>query len=253
MSTMDLTKVLTFLLLLVLSLCGCGGGSSGTAIGPGGGEAKTFSGVVIGTDGTEVGFTVVKLLNTDEIVVADEAGAFELNSAEFQGGQAILEVTTPRGISTEIAVPASTNGQSTVELSIVIDQSSVTAALLDQTLRAKVVRNCSPFFLNTRTIRQTAPLPEDIVCTLEVQIKESGLPVSGAIFELEHRGCDVNAPWNFSGRASTGESGPGTGEIEFVFHNDQRHCVYRVRGPIAPGTVAVSTQIHTLRKQEFDD
>ena len=245
-------KYQLLIFFLVTSLLSCGGGSSGTAVGtPSGKKVTNFSGIVLSQDGNGVAFTPVALLNTEDITVTDEAGSFELTS-EFNGGDAAFAIGEG-ALDTVVVVENLPENAQQVELSILFNSDSETASLLSLTLRARIVRDCNAFFLNTRTIRQTTPLAEGVQCTVEVEIKSDGVPVDDLLFELQHRGCSVNAPWQFSGVSKTGSSGPGIGELTFPFRNDEKHCVYRIIGPLnRRDTIAVSAQIQTLRKQEFD-
>lgn len=245
------TKII--FLVFLMSYASCGGGSSGTALGPPNTEREVkFSGVVITNEGRELAFAKITLLNTDQSVLTDEAGAFELN-ADLPDEAAVLEIAPQDEQIAVVAVEDLAPGPQTVELSIAYNESLGSAELLALTLRARIVRSCSPLFLNTRTIQQTAPVSEGVICTVEAEFKSDGLPADGIVFELQHRGCSADDPWQFSDVAVTGTSGPGFGEIDFKFRNDQNHCVYRVVGPLGvEGSQTISAQIHTLRKIEFD-
>lgn len=238
-------------LCVVALLPGCGGGSSGTALG-GSGDSTRFSGIVLSADGRGLADASVSVQDTGDIAITDEAGAFDLN-ASFVNGLATLEIETDQGQAASVVVQDAASSPNRVDLSILFNQQRSTAALLDVTMRARMVRNCGALFLNTRTIKQTAPVLEGLICTIEVEFKKNGIPLDEQVFELQHRGCGVDEAWQFSGLSRTGGSGPGTGEIDFAFRNDERHCVYRVIGPRGSvDTVPVTTQIDTLRKQAFD-
>ncbi len=234
-----------------MSVFGCGGGSSGTELG-GSGELRLYSGLVVSPDGDAVPFARVVLLNTDDAALTDEAGAFELQTS-FISSDATLEVTAAAGESAAVEVSAPDANDKNIDLSILFDPRTASAELLALTLRARIVGNCGPFFLNTRTIRQISAVTEGLACIIEADFRENGLPANGLIFQLQHRGCNLNDPWEFSGISKTGTSGPGVGEIEFKFRNDEKHCVYRIVGPLnTRESVPVSVQINTLRKEQFD-
>ena len=243
---------LHFFLLCCLGLQGgCGGGSSGTAIGPGSVKTK-FSGIVVQGDGTGIGSAQITLLNTDDATQTDDSGAFELD-VEFAGGDAAIAVMLPERNSSVVVVEDLPIQAKDVEVSILYDTLIDRAELLRLTLRARIVRDCSPLFLNTRTVRQTGAVIDGVICTIEVEIKSDGEPVNDLVFELQRRSCAADAAWQFVAAGVTGTSGSGFGEVQFPFRNDESHCVYRVIGPInEPSAVPVSTQINTLRKQEFD-
>ncbi len=245
-------RIVHALLLTILLLCiSCGGGTSGTAIGPGEGITR-FSGLLVDQNGAEVSAARITLLNTDDVVETDEAGAFEL-STMFVGGDATFRVEVDSGQSATLVVQDIPAESSTVEVTILFDSNEESATLLSLTLAARIVRSCSPLFLNTRTIRQTAVVPEGLVCTIEVTIKSDGVPVNDLVFELQRRGCASEDPWQFLSVGTTGSSGPGVGEVDFSFRNDEQHCVYRVIGPLnRADSNTVSAQLHTLRKQRFD-
>ena len=240
-----------FLTCLVLLLEGCGGGSSGTAIG-GSGDIRNFSGQVILQDGRVVPAVRVSLLNSEDTTLTDESGAFELKS-ELLDARPIITLVSPAGENASLEIPTEGEAQRRIDLSILFDTNAESAELLDLTLRAKIVRSCSPFFINTRTIRQTSAITEGLTCVVEADFRRAGLPAGDLVFELQHRGCSINDPWQFSGVSKTGSSGPGFGEIEFDFQNDAKHCVYRIIGPRnIPGAIELSAQINTLRKERFD-
>ncbi|MBX7136705.1 MAG: hypothetical protein K1X83_01890 [Oligoflexia bacterium] len=248
-------KNLEFFLMLALApwLSSCGGGSSGTSLGgPPDRQGILFSGVLISDQGRELPFARVTLLNTDDFVNTDEAGAFELHSG-FPGGEATLEIEPQDGNSATLSLPASALVGDNIDLSIAYDAAQNSAERLALTLRARIVRSCSALFLNTRTIRQTGSVPEGTNCTIETQIRRNGLPANDYVFQLQHRGCAPTDPWEFSAAGVTGTSGPGDGEVEFPFHNDERHCVYRIIGPLnAAELLPLTTHLHTLRKLNFD-
>lgn len=254
MSTM-IRKIFLFLSIfdfLVLG-AGCGGGSSGTGFGPpSGGKSSKFTGIVIDQNGRELSFTQVTLLNTNESVTSDEAGVFELET-DFPGGEATLEIQPNNEASASVVVPNELTEIKNTEISIIFDAVQDSAELQAITLRANVVRNCSPLFLNARTIYQTSPILEGMQCTIDVQIRSNGLPVDGLVFQLQRRGCSAGEQWQFVSAQTTGTSGPGNGEIEFKYSNDEAHCVYRIQGPLdLKGVIPVSAQIFTQRKQKFD-
>jgi hypothetical protein len=242
---------LFFLSCAFLILEGCGGGSSGTAIG-GSGETRNFSGQVILQDGRIARSVRVSLLNSEDTTTTDESGAFELRS-EVLDANPTITLVGPGGENASLEVPTKGAEQRRVDLSILFDTNSGSAQLLDLTLRAKIVRSCSTFFINTRTIRQTSAITEGLTCVVEADFRRGGLPTNDLVFELQHRGCSPDEPWQFSGVSKTGTSGPGFGEIEFDFQNDSKHCVYRIVGPRnLNGVIELSAQINTLRKQRFD-
>lgn len=247
-------RAILFFSLFLISLFGCGGGSAGTGIGGGTiGESARISGVVVSTDGEGIENAAVTLLNTDESAQTDEAGAFELPSS-FPGGDATFSIQSPNNGSAEVTVTdLPKESAEPVDLSIQLNSSANTAQILNLTVRAAVVRECDPMFLNTKTIKQTGELPDGYLCTIEAEIRSDGTPLDNVEFQLEHRGCSKDAPWRFSSRGVTGTSGPGTGELKFNFKDDEAHCVYRIKGPVfVPDVSPLSVQIHTLRKQNYD-
>jgi len=165
-----------------------------------------------------------------------------------------LEVTNVDGETASLTIPDVKASTPNIDLSIIFEPEINLAELLDLTIRARIVRTCNQFFLNTRTIRQTSPVTENFLCALEVEFKSDGLPKNDIVFELQHRGCDSKDPWEFSAAGKTNTSGPGIGEVLFNFKNDEKHCVYRVIGPInQSSTTPLSAQINTLRKEKFDN
>lgn len=234
-------KNLFLLFLLVLSACG--GGSSGTAIG---GDYFKISGIVLSPDGTSVPNTQVTLINSDVTTYTDDSGAFELRSEKIEG-DAALSLKATDGSEATVTLDPIPEENTNVEVSVVFDTKIDHASILDITLTARVVRSCSPFFLNSRTIRQISPIPDNFVCTIEATIKNQGFPADNLTFELQYKSCDDTDEWITLGINSTGTSGPGTGEIDFNFTNDINHCLYRIYGPIeATVTTPLNVQINTL-------
>jgi hypothetical protein len=250
---MKTKKILkTFFLMFLLILTACGGGSSGTGLGGDvdGGQLR-FAGIIVSPDGKEVSNAKLKLLNTDDVVFTNEAGSFELQP-DFSGDTATFEVSTNNSAEAVFSVSGLNPNSETVDLSIAYDSRSASADPLSLTMRGLIVRSCASFFLNTRTIRQRSAITEGLKCTIEGEFKRNGLPVDDIVFELQHRSCDADAPWQFTSSARTGTSGPGAGEIDFEFKNDERHCVYRLVGPINQSDIPISVHVHSLRKQKFD-
>jgi len=232
---------------LFFLLTSCGGGTSGTALG--GGSGKILSGQLLSPNGGLLANAEVTILNSDDRAVTDEAGAFEIYFDPNEENL-VLEIDPEIGNASTVELGEVLSNR---DLAIVYDAKINQAELLDLSLRSKIVRNCAIFFINTKTIKQLSPLPDNFLCTIEVQFKNSGLPVDNYLFELQHRGCDPNDPWQFSGVSKTGSSGPGIGEIDFNYRNDEKHCVYRIIGPTqVSGVIPLSSQINSLRKQKYD-
>ena len=251
-STMIKREFQIFLVsLFLLLLSGCGGGSSGTAVG-GSGDLRLFSGIVVSADGKTVSAAQVNLLNTDDTTTTDEAGAFEL-STSFVETNTTFEVKSPTGQNATVDVTSPDPNQKNVDLSILFNAAAGNAELLPLTLRARIVGNCGPFFINTRTIRQTSAITDGFTCRVEADFRRNGLPANGLLFQLQNRGCGVNEPWQFTAADTSGTSGPGIGEVPFEFRNDEKHCVYRIVGPLNAGSdIPISAQINSLRKERFD-
>ena len=154
--SLNAVSAILFFLLCLNSISGCGGGSAGTGIGGGTiGESARISGVGVSTDGEGIENAAVTRLNTDESVQTDEAGAFELPSS-FPGGDATFSIQSPNNGSAEVTVAdLPKESAEPVDLSIQLDSSANTAQILNLTVRAAVVRECDPMFLNTKTIKQT--------------------------------------------------------------------------------------------------
>lgn len=244
---MNKNKFITFLFLLNL-LTACGGGSSGTGISS---SYTNLSGIIVSPEGKALASTKVKVLNTDEVTTTDEAGSFELRT-NVSSGEAILQISSTEGAQAEVVIPEINNTNQTLDLSILFDTKANYARLLELTIRARIVRNCSTFFLNARTIKQISPIIEGLECSVEVIFKSDGLPKDNVVFELQHRACGADEPWKTSAIGKTGTSGPGTGEVNFNFKNDIQHCVYRVTGPLESTDSPLNIQINTLRKEAFD-
>ena len=240
------------LVAILIGPGGCGGGSNGTGIGPNPGQGVSFSGLVISRAGKAVDSATVTLLNTGDRTITDEAGAFDLRT-DFPGGDAALSIDSGPGDGATVSIDNISTDAGEIGLSILFDSETNSATLLDLTLRARIVRSCSPQFLNTQTVKQTSVVPDGFVCTVETEIKSDGTLIDNQEFELDFRGCSKNDEWHFLARGRTGTSGPGAGEIDFAFHADQEHCVYRILGPRnVAGVPRLSAQINTLLKQDFD-
>lgn len=252
MSTMNVRffLLLFFFFCSLLILPSCGGGTNGTGIGPTPG--LRISGQIVNGIGEAVDNTTITLLNTGQQTITDEAGSFDLDS-EFPGGDASFSISKSGNEEATVTVKDIPTVQQDVEVSFQYDSVSNSAEVLDLTLRARIVRSCSPVFLNTRTIKQLSPLPTGFTCTVETEIKSNGLPLNNMVFALEFRDCDKNAEWQTLETGTTGSSGPGIGELSFEVFNDAAHCVYRLIGPLNQTTEPpLSAQIHTLLKQQFD-
>ena len=227
------------------SLIACGGGSSGTAIG---GDYIKISGIVVAPDGSSLSNTEVKVLNSNHSTFTDDSGAFEIRTEKILG-EVALALKATDGSEASVTLNPIPEDKTDIELSLLFDIDRDYASLLDLTLSAKIVRSCSPFFLNSRTIKQISPIPDNFVCTIEATIKYLGLPADNLKFELQYRSCDESTEWKSLKSSSTGTSGSGTGEIDFNFTNDKDHCFYRIFGPIdVANTNALNVQINTLRK-----
>lgn len=243
-----MTKKL-FLLFYILSVSSCGGGTAGTAIDAGNEKTLNFSGVVVASESKEVPFATISLLNTDDVAKTDEAGAFELVSSDFSGKTANFEIKTKLGQQAffEISDIKSEN----IDISVLIQKDSDQANLLDTSLRAKIVKSCSPLFINTRTVKQISAIPDGTICSIEVDVKSDAEGVNYIPFELQTRQCSSQGTWQTIGNGETGTSGKGKAEISFEFLNNNSNCVYRIVGRVLPN-LSLSSQIFTLRKIRFD-
>ncbi len=253
MSTRGSMKKIIFIIFFCSPFfSSCGGGSSGTGIGDTTTARVNFSGILVSPSGEAIQSAEIALLNTDNNVQTNEAGAFELQT-DFPGGDATFEITLPNGKTGDVTlndVPANPNY---LDFSIVADTTTGVASLLKITLLAKITRECAPAFLNSKTIKQTSALPEGFICTIETEIKSDGIPINNLFFQLEHRGCDKNDPWKYLSTGKTGTSGPGIGELQFNFQNNEDFCVYRIIGPIGlEGEIPLFTQLNTLAKKKYD-
>lgn len=251
---MNLNVRLFFLLhltlLILLSLTACGGGSSGTGIGndP---DTLRVAGLVVNESGEALEGATVTLVDTGESATTDEAGGFNLTSAPTDVATT-LSVAVGE-VSGSILVAPDNQSSGELDLSLMYDPATGAANLLSHTLRARIVRACSPQFLNARTVTQIGVVPSGFTCTLEVEIKSDGTPLDDVEFALEYRGCAKNDQWVRLGEGRTGSSGMGSGEISFEFQSDPVRCVYRALGPLNRSELEpLAAQLHTFEKRDFD-
>lgn len=243
---------LLFLSSLLYNLTSCGGGSAGTGVGLPGGSTAKFAGVIVSPDSKAIESAEVKLLNTDETTITNEAGAFELSS-DFPGTEATFEISLSNGKTGNVVLKDIDTTNETIDFSVVTNTNTGFSSILNLTLRAKVIGQCQAAFLNSKTIKQTSSIPDGYSCRVEVEIKENGIPQNNQEFVLETRGCSKEDNWKLINTGKTGSSGPGIGEISFDYHSNQETCVYRLRGPIADNqNITLFTQINTLEKITFD-
>lgn len=241
-----------FLALISISYSGCGGGSSGTSLGSDTGFKAEFEGVVVDENGNEISFAEITVLESGENTEADEAGAFRLIT-QLENREANLLISASQNSEAVLRLVKNDLADNKAELSILYSTQQNTVTKLPLILRARIIKVCTPLFLNTLTIRQKTPITEGLKCTLEVEMKDDGQPIDQLVFELQHRSCDPGSAWLYSSTATTGTSGPGIGEIDFNFKNDENHCVYRIRGPLNSNDyLPLNVHLHSLRKIEYD-
>lgn len=229
---------------------GCGGGSVGTGTGEG---VATFAGTVVSRDGAPVAGVTVSIADSGEAVVTDENGSFSLTVPDdLVEAEVQLQLSSTVVQEPDSTAPADELSEQTLE--VVLTEAPVPVEVRTVEVSVRIAGACAESFSNDRSIVQSLPIPEGAVCSLEVEVTDSGVPRSDLQFALEYRACADDAPWNpLLIGVTTSIDAPAVGSAEFPFTANGERCVYRVIAPFeAPELSPVIFEITTLFKQGYD-
>lgn len=242
-------NLLRLFIILMCLLSGCaGGGSSGTGTG---GAGLTVTGLVLDDASSPIAGLTITVAATGDSAQTDGNGEFSISTEALQGDIQLL-VEGPE-LSTAVIVPDVQEQSSAVAVDITVSGSGNSIAVKNLDVRAKIVGACDIYFENHAIIRQANSAPQGIRCTAKVWVRGDGRELVNVPVEVRYRGCD-GGPWATLARELTlGAPHAGVAQLEFVFKDDEQHCVYGITAPLdVSGVRPVTVLVHTFTKQSRD-
>lgn len=241
--------VTLILIGIPLLLSACGGGTSGTGL-------QTFSGQVKSSTGEPVAGATVTLASTGDTAMTDASGRFVLRSTiKLETSERIELLLESSQFSGRVVVPegAVTEGSAQITVDIVFDPDTQTLEITNFTLAVRMVGACQGAFENAEVIRQLVEVPEDIECSLEVELRGNGILRGNVPVMLQYRVCSgKSGVWqNLRGSTTLTGTEVGTARINFDFNNSRKFCRYRVVAPYNYRDYLPAVfEVQTLKEQE---
>jgi hypothetical protein len=237
------------LLIFVLSLVGCGGGSEGTgsAISS---RAGTLEGKVSSSTDLPIPGAIVTVAETGERVVTDAEGKFSVE-APADTPSLTLAVTASSATGDVVLENVAVDPSTAANVSIKLDAATHQIRATQVSATARIVGTCDSAFENDRVIRQGNHLDDGISCLAKVVVQSNGKNIGGIRVAVQHRACDITAPWQDSAIGTTNKDvHRGIAQVAFAFYTTPEFCQYRIVVPFNdPRFEPVIFEINTRQQQ----